>query len=380
MNKRVSSIILTVLLSLTVLFSFGCNGSTTPPEPEKNPLKYYEYSYEKFNDLAEPLFKLPGCSQYIPPQSITYWEERDWAFVAGYVFDSKGQPDPSLYIVDIKTGEKIGSYKIYDANNIIHSSYVGGLACTTKNLFISSKGNLYRLPLNQFSTPIMDGCAQISEVIDVPAGAAHCSYADGKLWVGDFYLKGQQTNYQLPSDRPKPVGLNLQGQKYYEAQPCAFGYDLEDTESEISWNKTTEKMGATPDYCVIIQEKIRGFTLYNNFAIFVSCYGAGNAIVYYKKCDLVNQEPNATTLINGVEVPTWDRGLYYNKNSQKGLVDSVNAMPNALSVAAYKGDLLLLFSSGTQIYSMPEAQWKEAYATEYAWQLKFPSTLVEPKE
>ena len=245
---------------------------------------------------------------------------------------------------------------------------------------MSVQSKLFRMPLSQFSTPIINGIAKIAEEINTPSNSALCSYADGKLWVGDFYTRDESNLRKLPADRPKPSGLNLQGQKYYEPQPCAFGYNLEDTESEISWDYSSEKMGATPDYCVIIQEKIRGFTLVNDFAVFVSSFGQGNATIYFKKLDLVNQKPNATTLINGVEVPTWDRGMYFNKNSQKGLVDTINTMHGGLGITKYNNDLLLVFCTGSLIYTQPESVWKAEYATEYAWQIKFPSTLVEPKK
>ena len=182
---------------------------------------------------------------------------------------------------------------------------------------------------------------------------------------------------QIPEDRPVPSGVNLLGKEYSAIQPCVFGYDLVDNESEINWNSETETMGATPDYCVIIQDKIRGFTLYNNIAVMVSSYGSSNASIYFKKCNLTSDQPNATILINGEEVPAWDRGVQYNSSSQKGRVESFSTMTEALGITQYKGDVLLVFSSGTKIYTLPEETWKEEYATEYAWQIKVPQELTK---
>jgi len=309
-------------------------------------------SFEKFNSLATPKYKLPGCDMLINPQSIDVSEEMGLVFVAGYYFNIKGDPECSLWVLDLETTELLATYTILETDGQTrHYSYVGGLAVTEKNLFISSKGNFYRISLSKFANPA-DGVVIIDEKIPTHAKAANCCYADGVLWVGDFWIDGNQANYQIPSDRPVPVGMN-------EPQAWAVGYILEDTDREIGTD--SKYLTAAPDYVLLIGEKIRGFTFQNGCVILTKSYG-GVATLYFKENPILsNPNGDTTVTIDEKVVPVW--------NLPKSNVETIGPMSDPLQISNFNDDLLLVFGSGTKFYGKIE---KTDTPTEFAWLIKFP--------
>ena len=312
--------------------------------------KYNDYA--SFNEISEARYIVPGLKDYVP-QGMDYWDEENLLLISAYPISTKTSPTSMIFAVDVETGALFGKYCIKNANNTNHTSHVGGIAVTTKNLFISADSQLLRIPLSQFYTAGTSGVLKIVETINVPVRASYCNYSGGKLWVGDFYLSGSST-YTTPDWRHM---VSNDGSKYGS---WAVGYTLADTESEFTtdnWDKKSMQY-ATPDVIYSTRDSIQGFAVVNDSIVLSKSYGrnAKSSLYVYK----VKDNAHKTVKVNEKDVPLW----FLDSNNN---VKTYVTLPMSEGLAECDGKLLVLYESGSEKYRSTGT-----HPTDRVWEVKLP--------
>ena len=244
-----------------------------------------------------------------------------------------------IVTVDGKTGKLNGYYYVKNSNGNYNKGHLGGIAVTSKNIFIADGGKLSRIPLAQLQTVKSGEALSVVEEIKMPVTAAYCNYSNGMLWVGDFYLNGK---YET---RDYHDGVFIEN-KYYSA--WMVGYKLDSTtESEFStqaWN--SESTVAVPDCVLATTERIQGAAVIDGKVVLSQSYGRTNnsTILVYDLA--LDGEAQTTVTIDGKEIPTW---------ALKDATNSYVAPPMSEGLAVYNNKVLILFESAALTYMLEGA-------------------------
>ena len=314
-----------------------------------------EYSeYVDYNAVANPAYLIPALKEGFIPQGMDVWQEKDLLLISGYFTETTYSPSSVIISVNLKTGKFVGHYLLKNTDNTYHTGHVGGIAVTTKNLFIEHGKNLLRIPLTQIENAGDKGTLKIEDVISTPSKGGFCNYSNGMLWIGDFYRK---STHSTPTW--KHLTDTETNTKYYA---WAIGYKLADTESEFTsenWDSDSMEY-ATPDIVLAITDRIQGFTIMNDYIALSQSYGRGNdsQILIYN--NPLNKPADISISLNQTNVPVWflSTPKY-----------SYTAMPMSEGLTSYKNQLLVLFESGSKRYSDGKNR------TDRVWQLTIPDSF-----
>ena len=288
-------------------------------------------AYPRFSEMAQASLAVPGLQQGLVPQGIDAWEERDAVLISAY---SSNANEPSVLLaVQVSTGRLIGEYRLKNTDGSNYTGHAGGVAVTSKNVFISEGGCLYRIPLTALEK---SGEVTIAEEIAVPVRASFCNASGGILWVGDFYYG---TSY--PTDDFRHM-VNRDGKTYYA---WAVGYELEDTDREICADAMVTGAFATPDCILSIADRIQGMVYVKDAGKIVlsQSYGRKNDSTLYVYHDPMQETPHTQVVLNGVSVPVW----YLDSGE---LEEKITTLPMSEGVAYMKNRLYVLYESGAEKY------------------------------
>lgn len=300
--------------------------------------KYDNSTYSSFNAVASADILIPGLLQGMIPQGMDVCNSKNLLFVSGYFKDASFCDSSMILTLDLKSGKLVGAYGLKNVDGSYHTSHVGGLAVTEKNVFIASGNKLYRIPLSAFEAEESGGFVKIVEAISVPTRASFCNYSEGILWVGDFYIPND-SSYSTPAWRHM---TNRDGGEY---GAWCVGYRLSDsTENELKSGAWATGMSyATPDIVLSIDQKIQGFAVIGNRIVLSCSYGRTNnsQIILYE--NVLNENAHASVTLNDTSIPVWFL-------DSAELVKKYTAMPMSEALAADNGELLILFESGAPFY------------------------------
>ena len=323
----------------------------------------YDYSvlpaYKEFASIAKSEYLVPGLAEGIVPQGMDVWNEKDLLLISGYFYNNtSGSPSSMIVAIDLKTGEHAGSYCLENIDGTPHTSHVGGLAVTEKNIFIANNNQLFRIPLSQMELLGRSGTLKIVESIKVPTRASFCNYSDGVIWVGDF--QDESGSYETPEWR---YMTNNDG-KLYKA--WAVGYKVKDTESEFSsenWDSSTMEY-ATPDYVLSIRKQIQGMTFVGDQIVLSRSYGRTNDSNLYVYNSPLKNEQDTSVMLNDKSVPVWflDSGVF---------VKDYTTMSMSEGVTCYNDKVLVLFETGTKKYRNAKSP------TDHVWSVALPAQNQE---
>ncbi len=319
----------------------------------------YDYSilseYKEFKNIAKSEYLVPGLSEGLVPQGMDVWEEKNLVFISGYfedVSNTSGSPSSMIVAVDLATGELAGKYCIKNVDGSHHTSHVGGVAVTEKNIFISNSSKLYRIPLSQIDRLGKSGTLEIVEAIKVPARASFCNYSNGVLWVGDFQ-DGEA--HKTPEWRHM---TNNDG-KLYKA--WSVGYEVRDTESEFSgenWDSATMEY-ATPDYVLSIEDMVQGFTFVGDQIVLSQSPSTNNNSKIRVYNNVLKNHLDTNVTLNGKSVPVWflDRGVHKK---------TYTILSMSEGITYFNDKLWVLFETGTKKYRNAKRP------TDHVWSMALP--------
>lgn len=280
---------------------------------------------------------IPALEQYFVPQGLAYWPEMDWFVVSGYFNPTDYSTASALVCVEATTGKYVGEFTVRDRDGEFYTDHFGGVAITEKNIYLTAGGTLARIPLSTLKSAKGKGALKVAEEIPVPVGTSFCNYANGILWVGEFYHK---TAY--PREH---MYRNNDGDLHYA---WALGYKVD--------QKQKSGIEREPSYVLSIPEKIQGFTVAEDGRIFLTqSYGrtADSTLMICK--NPLDKAPDQMVTIHDKEVPMW---FLDNANG----LQKMTSLPMAEGCCAIGQDMYLIYESGAHCYSdsvnPTDAIWK----------------------
>lgn len=195
---------------------------------------YNVYANDYFGGHSEPTdLVVPGLadSEDYTPQGMTYWEAKNWILISAY--DASGNTGDNkyatvIYAIDVASGQMVALFRILDADGTVNTSHGGGIAVSANNFYFADSGsNVSYIPLSE-----MNVSAGTSKDIKIKgtlnlagemggASTSYCCYDDGVLWVGNFFISGNE-DYGTAAN----AGANS----------MLLGYKLEGDSSQEEWD------------------------------------------------------------------------------------------------------------------------------------------------
>ncbi|HIW32653.1 MAG TPA: lamin tail domain-containing protein, partial [Candidatus Paenibacillus intestinavium] len=149
---------------------------------------------------------IPGLAQDLVPQGVVYYKEKDWILSVYYMND--GRPGV-ISVIDATTDELIKSVVLYHEDGSPYIGHAGGIVVSEKHVWISSENFMHQLDLQELVSAPNNAEIKFKGSMPVDLQAGFATYADGVLWVGEFYE---------PKAYPTDVSHHLtgrDGKKYY---------------------------------------------------------------------------------------------------------------------------------------------------------------------
>lgn len=251
--------------------------------------------YSAFRQAGELSLVIPGCPQEYVPQGLTYYAPQNLLFFSGY--DSSNTAS-TLISMNSATNEIVKEIFLRNPDGSWYTGHAGGVAVTGKNIYISDKNKLYRLPMSAYEAAEYSDDCTFAEVIPVPCEASYCQLNNGVLWVGEFYYEPKKEFHTDPSHEVKgPDGTT------YNA--WILGYKLVDyTENELDPACLTAS-GAIPDYVLVTTDRIQGLTFAGSSIFLSQSYGRTNDSTIYRYKNVLGTDPDLKVQVLGNPRPAW---------------------------------------------------------------------------
>jgi len=195
-----------------------------------------------------------------------------------------------------------------------NSHHVGGITTNNETVWISNDYEVEEYSLKEILNTTED-TIQSKGVYDLPIRGDFCTYHDGVLWIGDFYLK---PFYDVPN-----------------GNPLLFGYKVEDTihyslpEVVISLPKMVQGLAFDDKDHFVLTESFT-YLINSNFSIYQN---------------VLEKDSSEIITVNSHKIP------YYQLN-RKNLIKNIKLPPMAEEFFYYDSSYYILFESSTDYYSM----------------------------
>lgn len=314
--------------------------------------KFYKVKFADFVSDAEKFCLTPGLAENFVPQGLARGAGNGWLYVTGY--DGDGKQASVIMVLDTD-GTLIAEYILHNADGSNFNGHVGGIAVTEDVLYVSAgsdtDGNyiIAEFPLCELAVSGSQDI-KIGRTVAVPMGASWLSYADGILWVGNFYLKGSYDLGSIFNFTTKSADGKAYG-------GYAAAYDLTDAETKALTVANGEPY-AIPDFILACPDRVQGFICENGVVGLSLSYGRSNdsTLVYYA-VDL--EKPDRTLELDGRSYPF----TVLDSRNQRA---SVTAMPMTEGLApSGDGRVLVIFESGANKYS------NASFPTDMIWSMGY---------
>lgn len=300
----------------------------TAPKLKDNESKYAPL-YAKLWSISDQGPVIPGLNEDVVPQGLAYWPEQNWLLISSYVDNGTAS---NLTIVDATSGEVVKRLFLKKEDGKPYTGHAGGVAVSAKHAWISSEERVYWIPLADLAAATAEAQVQFGGSFPTGTRASFDSYADGILWIGEFY-----TLPDYPVD-PSHTLRNNEPSQYYA---WVEGYVLD---------KVTDQPtpGASPDYILSIADKIQGMAVTPDHIILSQSYGRAkdSYLLKYTKPDLKG-EPHQRVQVGGKSVPVW----FLDRKSLSKEEGSLKVPPMSEGIVTDGANrLFVLFESGALKY------------------------------
>lgn len=268
---------------------------------------FYQYHKQEYKDS----FKIYGNTGNYVPQGLTYSDKYNVVLQTSYQSDHDAS---MLFVVDFKSHKLLKSLKLIDMDGNNNSHHVGGITTDNETVWISNDYEVEEYSLEEILNTTED-TIQSKGVYDLPIRGDFCTYHDGILWIGDFYLK---PFYDVPN-----------------GNPLLFGYKVEDSihyslpEVVISLPKMVQGLTFDDDDHFVLTESFT-YLINSNFSIYQN---------------VLEKDSSLNITVNAHKIP------YYQLN-RENLIKTIKLPPMAEELFYLDDSYYILFESSTDHYSM----------------------------
>ena len=245
-------------------------------------------------------FKIYGNNNYYVPQGLVYSDKYNVILQTSY---SSKHNVSKLYVIDFNTGYLLKELSLKEINNNDNVNHVGGIATDDVTVWISNDFEINEYSLEDIVNTKNNYIRSKNNTKLLNRGD-FCSYNNGILWVGDFYLN---PFYKVKDNKPLLLGYNIN--------------------KEVDYKK--------PDYTVILPKMVQGLT-FNDEGNFIFT----RSFTYLINSDLVIYD----NILNNYS----DNSIFNNSNK----IINYKIPPMAEGLFYKDGNLYILFESSSNTYSL----------------------------
>lgn len=242
---------------------------------------FFGARYPEFDALAREEEKIGYLEDGISPQGLcTLPEESGYRFcMSGYLTDGASRlcfsgGGTQKYIELEKDGKAL-------------TTHFGGVTCSGNYLLVASGKEIVRVALADALAAENGARVAVKDSFKTGLNNAYCYYADGMLYVGEFYRKG---NYATDESHH----LTENGETNY-----AFVYVFEGDESAAGGVKDT-----TPEKVLSVRALVQGIAVYGDRIALSTSYGLPDSVLYIYD-NVFSKEPQGSVTLDGAEIPLY---------------------------------------------------------------------------
>ena len=253
-------------------------------------------------------FNVYGNNNNYVPQGLTYSDKYNIVLQTSY--NSKHKVS-MLYVIDFKTKKLIKELKLKEIDNSNNTNHVGGIATDNNKVWITNDFLVNEYDLDTILNTDNDYIQSIKNN-KLPNRGDFCTYKDGYLWIGDFFLN---PFYKVKDNNPLLMKYNV--------------------EEIIDYNK--------PELIISLPKMVQGMVITDdNKFIFTESftYLINSSLSIY---DNVLKKEKDTYKLNNVNIP-------YYKFEKKDLIKNIKLPPMAEGLFIKDNNLYILFESSSDSY------------------------------
>ena len=252
-------------------------------------------------------FKVYGNKNNYVPQGLTYSDKYNIALQTSY--NSKHKVS-MLYVIDFKTKKLIKELKLKEIDNSNNTNHVGGIATDNNKVWITNDFEINEYDLDTILNT-KDNYIKSIKNNKLPNRGDFCTYKDGYLWIGDFFLN---PFYKIKDNNPLLMKYNIKELDYNKPELI------------ISLPKMVQGMVITDDNKFIFTESFT-YLINSNLSIY----------------DNILKKEKDTYKLNNINIP-------YYKFEKKDLIKNIKLPPMAEGLFLKDNNLYILFESSSDTY------------------------------
>ena len=278
--------------------------------------------YQKHKDEYKDKIPVFGIQEQYVPQGLAYDPIHNYSLQTSY---SANGHSSILYIVDFQSGNLVKAVHLKNQDQTNSDHHVGGVATDGKTIWISSDYIVSVFDIEEILHTDKNSVASKSDY-EIPIRGDFCTYHDGRLWIGDFYLKNF---YDVPNDNPLLMG-------YIVDEAINF---------------------AKPEVVLSIPSMVQGLTFNeDNQFVFTRSFTYLNRTIMDVYDNVLNQKSSQTIKVESKKIP-------YYRFGKDNLNKEIMLPPMGEGLFYLNGAYYILFESGSNHYSLAYPKMK--YITEY---------------
>ena len=184
---------------------------------------------------GNPNYLVPGQTENMIPQGLTYLPENDWLLISSY--DKSEENSSVIFALDRETGNFTAQFNLYTPEGEPWKCHAGGIAVSKYNLYVTSDCGVAYFPLDDLD--VENGTVKdiaYKETLNFGqlgiTYSAYISVSDDMLWAGNFY-----SNSPLSPTLAKMgfIGADWVWKPDDEYFNAILGYKLSGDSSEKEW-------------------------------------------------------------------------------------------------------------------------------------------------
>ena len=223
------------------------------------------------------VFDIYGNTNNYVPQGLTYSSKYNIVLQTSYNYKHEVS---KLYVIDFNTGKLIKELNLKEIDDNDNVNHVGGIATDNNHVWISNDYEINEYSLEDIINTKNNYIKSFKNTKLLNRGD-FCTYHNGILWIGDFYLK---PFYNVENDNPLLLGYKVTNDINYNS----FDY-------KISLPKMVQSLTFDKD---------------NNFIFTRSYTNLINSDLVIYKSNSRNKFDNSNKIYN-IKIPPMAEGLFY---------------------------------------------------------------------
>ena len=225
---------------------------------------YWGKSYPEFDAVACRERPIPGLDSGLSPQGLCPLpEESGFEFaMSGYI---SGEASRVYFIGETE------KYVTLKQDGKVVKTHFGGITCAGDSLYIASGKGVIQISLSDALATADGGEVEVTgEITAKLRGAAYCYYADGTLYIGEFYRPGN-----------------------YETDESHHMTENGETNYALVWmyRETEDGFEEEPYAAISVREQVQGIAVWADGIALSTSYGLPDSTIWFHK-NVLNETPH----------------------------------------------------------------------------------------